>query len=102
MWLWSTMRESTLVSLSQNFENHCIQGGWYGSALQAASLTDKQMVRLFLDHDADVNAQGGEYVNTFWEVIHHGEDAMVRLLADGCLDAYGSISCPVNPNSRRH
>ena len=40
------------------------QGGYYGNALQAASLSGHEaVVRLLLGKDADVNAQGGNYGN---------------------------------------
>ena len=40
------------------------EGGWYGNALQAASLVgNKVIVKLLLENGAEVNADGGEYGN---------------------------------------
>ena len=40
------------------------QGGYYGNALQAASVGgDEQVVKTLLDAGAEVDAQGGHYGN---------------------------------------
>ncbi|EGU74404.1 hypothetical protein FOXB_15094, partial [Fusarium oxysporum f. sp. conglutinans Fo5176] len=50
------------------------QGGFYGNALQAASLHGNlEIVQLLLDKGADVNAQGGQYGNALQAASYKGK-----------------------------
>jgi ankyrin repeat protein len=56
------------------------------------------IVQLLLDKDADVNAQGGECINTLYATSYRGHTEIVQLLLDKGADA-GSAS--VNPHQFR-
>jgi ankyrin repeat protein len=64
------------------------QGGYHGSALQAAAAVpfSEEAVRLLLDHGADVNAQGGYHGSTLQAAtaaaMEYGDEAVMRLLHD--------------------
>jgi hypothetical protein len=63
------------------------QGGFYGSALQAASEGGHEaVVRLLLDKDADVNIQGGQFGSALHAASWGGHEAVVRLLVDRDAD----------------
>jgi hypothetical protein len=71
------------------------QGGYYGNALQAASVRGHEaVVRLLLDRGVDVNtqggydvnAQGGFYGNALKAASVRGHEAVVRLLLDKGAD----------------
>ncbi|KAK4220446.1 hypothetical protein QBC38DRAFT_208355, partial [Podospora fimiseda] len=64
-----------------------VQGGYYGNALQAASLGGHQeIVKLLLDKGADVNAQGGQYGNALQAASWGGDQEIVKLLLDKGAD----------------
>ncbi|EAQ90477.1 hypothetical protein CHGG_02412 [Chaetomium globosum CBS 148.51] len=66
------------------------QGGFYGNALQAASLKGHQeIVKLLLDKGADVNAQGGGYGNALRAASLEGHQEIVKLLLDKGADVNG-------------
>jgi ankyrin repeat protein len=57
------------------------QGGYYGSALQAATArSHDKIVQVLLDSGADVNAQGGHYGNALQEALAKGHVKIVQLL----------------------
>jgi hypothetical protein len=66
------------------------QGGWYGSAIQAAILLPESesaseslrlsIVKLLLDHGANVNAQGGHYNTALQAASIYGYESIVKLL----------------------
>ncbi|MCJ1389132.1 hypothetical protein MMC18_001986 [Xylographa bjoerkii] len=64
------------------------QWGLHGTALQAASsdqssrLCNEAVVRLLLDHGADVNVQGGRFGNALQEASYAGNKGIVRLLLE--------------------
>ena len=59
------------------------QGGYYGNALQAASVGGhEKVVQLLLDKGADVNAQGGECGNALQAASDGGHEKVVQLLLD--------------------
>ncbi|KAJ3885138.1 ectomycorrhiza-induced ankyrin-domain/NACHT-domain-containing protein [Lentinula edodes] len=63
------------------------QGGYYGNALQAASLHGyESIVKLLLEHHADVNAQGGEYGNALQAASYSGHESIVKLLLKNNAD----------------
>jgi hypothetical protein len=63
------------------------QGGDYGNALQAASVTGHEaVVKLLLNEGADVNAQGGHYGNALQAALATGHEAVVKLLLDKGAD----------------
>ncbi|RYP81096.1 hypothetical protein DL769_002152 [Monosporascus sp. CRB-8-3] len=63
------------------------QGGYYGSALQTASVRGYgKIIRLLLDEGADVNAQGGYYGNALQAASVKGDDKIIRLLLDEGAD----------------
>ncbi|CUS12375.1 unnamed protein product, partial [Tuber aestivum] len=54
----------SLVDRNADTVNVNAQGGWYGSALQAAAKNENEsVVRLLLERGAEVNTQGGHYGN---------------------------------------
>ena len=57
------------------------QGGEYGNALQAASLSGNEViVSLLLEKGVDVNTQGGYYGNALQAASFMGHKAIVGLL----------------------
>lgn len=71
-------------TLSANVDVNA-QGGYYGNALQEASVySHEEVVRLLFDEGADVNAHGGKYGNALqaaWKVGH--EQVVLLLLGAG-------------------
>ena len=58
-------------------------GGYYGTALQAASQSGcEALVRLLVDKGADINESGGYYGNALLAACSRGHEAIVRLLLD--------------------
>ncbi|KFY25596.1 hypothetical protein V493_04574 [Pseudogymnoascus sp. VKM F-4281 (FW-2241)] len=71
-----------------------IQGGYYGQALQAASVNQNwQCFKLLLDHGADVHAQGGDFGNALQASAFAGCEYMVKaLLEKHCrVDTEGGV-----------
>ena len=63
------------------------QGGYYGNALQAASLEGREaVVALLLEKGADVNAQGGYYGNALQAALQNRHAAVVALLLEKGAD----------------
>ncbi|USP76308.1 Arp Ankyrin repeat protein [Curvularia clavata] len=60
-----------------------IQGGMFGSALQAATaMGKKSIVEILLEKGAEVNMQGGMYGNALSAASAHGHESIVRLLLE--------------------
>jgi ankyrin repeat protein len=58
-----------------------VQGGFYGNALQAASLTGHQEIfKLLLEQGADINTQGGFYGNALQAASSKGHQETVKIL----------------------
>ncbi|EXK76210.1 hypothetical protein FOQG_19040 [Fusarium oxysporum f. sp. raphani 54005] len=73
----------TVRVLLLNNRNVDEQGGYYGNALEVASLNgDEEIVRRLLDEEADVNAQGGSYGSALRAASDGGHVGIVRLLLD--------------------
>ncbi|KAJ7440422.1 ankyrin repeat domain-containing protein [Mycena latifolia] len=63
------------------------QGGFYGTALQAASVWGHESVARFLiEKGADVNAQGGEYGTALQAASHGGYELIARFLIEKGAD----------------
>ncbi|KAJ7179719.1 ankyrin repeat-containing domain protein [Mycena filopes] len=72
--------------------NGNVEGGEYGSALQAAAWNgNKEVVQLLIDHGADVNAEGGEYGNAVQAAALHGHKEVVQLLIDHRADVNAQV-----------
>ena len=66
-----------------------IQGGKYGSALQAVSWGGNvEAIRLLLDKGADINIQVGKYGSALQAASYRGNVEIVRLLLDKGADVY--------------
>ncbi|OBT63806.1 hypothetical protein VE03_06936 [Pseudogymnoascus sp. 23342-1-I1] len=60
-----------------------IQGGYYGQALQAASINQNlECFKLLLDHGADVHAQGGYFGNALQASASVGCEYMIKALLE--------------------
>lgn len=60
-----------------------IQGGYYGQALQAASINQNhECFKLLLDHGANVHAQGGYFGNALQASASVGCESMIKALPD--------------------
>ncbi|KAJ7735413.1 ankyrin repeat-containing domain protein [Mycena maculata] len=60
-----------------------VQGGTYGTALQAVSYTGhERVVQLLLEKGADVNVQGGFYGTPLQAASSNGHEAVVQLLIE--------------------
>jgi ankyrin repeat protein len=73
-------------------------GGFYGSALQAATTSgDEAVVQLLLEHGAKINTCGGKYGSALHAAAYLGNEAIVRLLLERGADYntqsenYGSV-----------
>jgi ankyrin repeat protein len=89
-----TMEDGCLVEHGADVN---AQGGYYGSALQAAVTKGKGMiVRYLVVQGADVNAQGGRYGNSLYVAVNRGDKDIVRYLVEHGADfnaqrkAYGN------------
>ncbi|KAF7521816.1 hypothetical protein PCG10_007913 [Penicillium crustosum] len=64
-----------------------IQGGHFGTALQAASCEGyEKVVQILLDQGADTNAQGGRYSNALQAAAQGGHEKVVQILLDQGAD----------------
>lgn len=75
-----------------------VQGGWYGTALQAAVVQGHiETVRLLLNCGVDVNAQGGEFGTALQAAAMQDNIEMMRLLLNHNADVnlragfYGTV-----------
>ena len=63
------------------------QGGFFGTALQAASYEGHEKVaQILLDHGADVNFQGGCFGSALQAASHKGHEKVVQILLDHGAD----------------
>lgn len=63
-------------------------GGTYGNAMQAASCNGHDgIIRLLLEHGADLSARGGAYGNALQAASIKGHHTVVRLLLERGADA---------------
>jgi hypothetical protein len=63
------------------------QGGWYGTALQAASLYGHtEVATLLIERGADVNAQGGQFGTALQAASFHGHTGVATLLIERGAD----------------
>ncbi|KAJ7162914.1 ankyrin repeat-containing domain protein [Mycena filopes] len=77
-----------------------IQGGYYGTALQAAAKTgDVKSVRLLLEANADVGAEGGHYGSALRAAEANGHQETIKLLLDA--GAARDTTESAQPMSRR-
>jgi ankyrin repeat protein len=83
------------------------QGGYYGTALQAASSNGEEMVvKILLDAGADVNTQGGYYGTALQPALYEGKEEIVKMLLDAGADVntqgghYGTALQAASSNSR--
>ncbi|KAL2706137.1 hypothetical protein AAEP93_001387 [Penicillium crustosum] len=64
-----------------------IQGGRFGTALQATSCEGhEKVVQILLDQGADINAQGGRYSNALQAAAQGGHEKVVQILLDQGAD----------------
>ncbi|KAJ7266745.1 ankyrin repeat domain-containing protein [Mycena rebaudengoi] len=71
----------TIQLLISQGANMNAQGGYYGNALQAASVKGHEaVVQLLLNRGADVRAQGGHYWTALQAASVNGHEAVVQLL----------------------
>ena len=79
---------SEIVEVSiKNSADPNLQGGYYGTALQAASYNGQEaVVQLLLDQAADPNLQGGRYGTALQAASCNGQEAVVQLLLDQASD----------------
>ena len=68
----------SMLQLLRNYEADF--HGAYGSVLQEAPNVRNYIVKLLLNHKADVNAQGGPYGNALQAASSNGHDQIVQLL----------------------
>ncbi|PPJ55408.1 hypothetical protein CBER1_02774 [Cercospora berteroae] len=67
--------------------NPNVQGGFYGSTLQAACYGgNERVVQILLDSGADVNAQGGYDNNALQAACYRGNERVVQILLDAGAD----------------
>ncbi|KAJ3898534.1 ankyrin repeat-containing domain protein [Lentinula edodes] len=65
------------------------KGGHFGNALQAASSEGHEsIVKLLLEHDANVNAQGGHFGNALQAASSKGHESIVKLLLENNADVH--------------
>ncbi|CUS10752.1 unnamed protein product, partial [Tuber aestivum] len=70
-----------LVNRGVDTVNANAQGGYHSNALQAAAYQgNESVVRLLLEHGAEVNVQGGNYGNALQAAAYQGNESVVRLL----------------------
>jgi hypothetical protein len=75
--------ELVQIILLEKGANVNAQGGYYGSALQAASAQGHEaVVALLLENGADANMQGGWYGNALCAASVRGHEAVVALLLE--------------------
>jgi ankyrin repeat protein len=76
-----------------------MQGGLYGSALQAASIMGHEnIVQLLLHHGANVNLQGGFYGSALQAATWVGNESIIKLLLDHRANVNmqgGILRCPL-------
>lgn len=75
--------ELTKTVLCENMANVNAQGGFWGSALEAASAEgEDKIVEILLDKGADVNVQGGPLGNALQAALFKGGGEIVAMLVD--------------------
>jgi len=65
------------------------EGGYYGTALQAAAASigkSKEVIELLLRAGADVNGTGGHYGKALQAALHSGHRKIARMLIDAGAD----------------
>ena len=68
--------------------------GYSGSALSAGTYWDcREVAKVRLAHDTDVNVQGGDYSHTLQAVAASGNDHLVKLLIDNGAEVDAKGGC---------
>ncbi|KAJ4286967.1 hypothetical protein N0V90_012847 [Kalmusia sp. IMI 367209] len=77
----------TVRLLLERGANVHARGGYYGNALQAASVRGHEaIVKQLIQNSANVNAQGGQYGNALQAASAKGHEAIVKLLIENDAD----------------
>ncbi|KAF4771904.1 hypothetical protein HAV15_004523 [Penicillium sp. str.  len=83
----TVQNEKTVQTLLYHGADVNIQGGRFGTALQAASCEGhEKVVQILLDQGADINAQGGKYSNALQAAAQGGHEKVVQILLDQGAD----------------
>ncbi|KAK8040286.1 hypothetical protein PG991_000074 [Apiospora marii] len=84
----SSNYESIVQQLLEKDVDVNTQGGYYGTALQAASARgDPNIVKLLLNKGANIDARGGVYHTALYAASSNGCDEVVQLLLNRSADA---------------
>ncbi|KAF1809928.1 ankyrin [Eremomyces bilateralis CBS 781.70] len=80
-WSYIERVDTTVLYILADDANVNAQGGYYGTALQAAMYgSKKELVELLLTQGADVNAKGGNYGTQLQAAAYGGKKELVELL----------------------